>query len=261
MKTLKEHINYLLAQGKYFFSKHEIMLELSLGQSQFRFQAYRLSQKNLIKKMANDFFMIVPAEYQQLGSLPPHWIVDALMKHLNQDYYIGLLSAASLYGATEQQPMTFQVITNKFTKKLILGRSEIEFYSFKSCLSSAKTQLTVPTGYVNISTKEQTIVDLVRLYKVSGHLGNVALVIKSLAQECDPSLLSDVIKHETNKTVLQRLGYILEIIKQTRLAMAIEKELLVRKIEYVLLRPDFHNKDGEKISRWKIIVNDSLELQ
>ena len=65
----------------------------------------------------HDFFMIIPAEYQKLGSLPPHWVIDSLMRYLKQDYYIGLLSAASFYGATEQQPMTFQVITDKFTKK------------------------------------------------------------------------------------------------------------------------------------------------
>jgi predicted transcriptional regulator of viral defense system len=261
MKTLKEHIFYLSSHGKYFFSKHETMLELSLEQSQFRFQAYRLSKKGLIKKLTNDFFMIISAEYQQLGSLPPHWIVDAFMKHLNQEYYIGLLSAASFYGATEQQPMTFQVITDKITKKIPLGRSEIEFYSFKGCLSSTKTQLTVPTGYANISTKEQTMVDLVRFYKVSGFLSNVALVIKSLAQESDPLLLADVIKHEKNEAVLQRFGYILEFIKQVALADIIEKELSARKIEYVHLRPDCQNKDGEKEPRWKIVVNDALELQ
>lgn len=261
MKTLKEHIIDLLSQGKYFFSKHDTMLELAIDQSQFRFQMYRLSKKGLIKKLDNNFFMIIPAEYQQLGTLPPHWIVDAFMKHLDQAYYIGLLSAASLYGATEQQPMVFQVITDKTTKKIELGRSEIEFYSFKECASCAKVQLTVPTGYVNISTKEQTIVDLVRFYKVSGYLSNVALVIKSLSQECDPLLLAAVIKQEKNKTVLQRLGYILEFIGQAGLAMVIEKKLSKRKTEYIPLRPDCDNKEGEKVSRWKIVVNDPLDLQ
>ncbi|MFH1831288.1 MAG: type IV toxin-antitoxin system AbiEi family antitoxin [bacterium] len=261
MKTLKEHILYLLSQGKYFFSKHGTMLELAIDQSQFRYQAYRLSKKGFIKKLDNNFFMIIPAEYQQLGTLPPHWIVDAFMKHLNQAYYIGLLSAASLYGSTEQQPMTFQVITNKMTKKIELGRSEIEFFYFKDCSASIKAQLTVPTGYVNISTKEQTIVDLVRFYKVSGYMSNVALVIKSLSQECEPSRLADVIEHEKNKSVLQRLGYILEFVEQSGLANIIEKELSARKMEYILLRPDCGNKDGEKVSRWKIVINDTLDLQ
>lgn len=261
MKTLKEYIPHLLSQGKYFFLKHEAMIELSLEQSQFRFQAYRLSKKGIIKNLVNDFFMIIPAEYQKLGSLPPHWVIDALMKYLNQDYYIGLLSAASFYGATEQQPMTSQVVTDKFTKKITLGRSEIEFHSFKGCSSSKKTQLTVPTGSVNISTKEQTIVDLVRLYKASGYLSNVALVVKSLAPECDPSLLEVVVKPETNEAVLQRLGYLLDLVKQEGLAKIIEKELSQRKIEYIPLRADCQNKDGVKSSRWKIFVNDTLELQ
>lgn len=260
MKTLKEYIPYLLSIGKYFFSKHEIMLGLSISPSQFQFQAYRLAKKGLIRKLTNDFFMIVTAEYHQLGSLPPHWIVDSFMKYLGQDYYIGILSAASLYGATEQQPMTFQVITNKFTKQLNFGRSVIEFYQLKTCLAATKTRLTVPTGYANISTKEQTLVDLVKFYKVSGYLSNVAMVIKSLSQECDPRLLADVLRHEMNKVVLQRLGYILEFVEQLDLAIIVEKELATRKIEYIPLRSDCQNKSGEKVCRWKIVVNEALEL-
>jgi len=49
MITLKNHITHLLAQGKYFFSKQDVMLALSLEQSQFRFQAYRLLKKRFIK--------------------------------------------------------------------------------------------------------------------------------------------------------------------------------------------------------------------
>jgi len=38
------------------------------------------------------------------------------MKHLNVDYYVGLLSAGLFYGATHQKPARFQVITNKRVK-------------------------------------------------------------------------------------------------------------------------------------------------
>ena len=261
MKTLKEYIIELLAEGKYFFTKQETLLVLNINESQFRFQAYRLSQKKAIKKIVNNFYMIIPSEYSHLGSLPTNWIIDPLMKYLDQEYYIGLLSAAALYGSTEQQPRVFQVITDKTTKDIDLERTKIKFHTFKYCYLSTKTVLTVPTGYVKVSKREQTIVDLVRFYNVSGYLSNVALVIKSLAEESDPEVLSHVIANEKTKAVLQRLGYIFEITNFTELAKIVEVELSKRKIEYVLLRPDFHEKKGKKTGRWKLILNDSLELE
>lgn len=261
MKSLKKYITTLLGQGKYFFSKQEVLSQLGLNPIQFKSQAYRLSQKTAIKRLIKDFFMIIPAEYYNLGSLPPHWIVDALMRYLDQEYYIGLLSAASFYGATEQQPMIFQVITTKSIRPIKLQRTSIEFHVSNQCLSALKTTISAPTGYVKISRREQTVVDLVRYYDICGYLSNVALVIKSLTEEIDKILFKQVIEREKINTVLQRTGYLLELIKLSDLALIVEQELSKRELEYVLLRPDFHIKSGNKNERWKLIINDSLEIE
>lgn len=260
MKTLNDYTLTLLARGKFFFSKQEAIVVLKLEPSQFRFQAYRLAKKKVIKRLFSDFYMIIPPEYYHLGSLPPSWIVAPLMQYLGHEYYIGLLSAAALYGATEQQPMKLQVITNKQIKDIDLERSSIEFYMSKHSAVAAKTTMKVATGYVNVSTKEQTIVDLVKFYKVSGYLSNVALVIKVLAAECNTDLFAQVIKNEPNKTILQRLGYILEYMSLHKLARVVENSLSERKIEYILLRPDYYIKEGQKSARWKVITNDSLDV-
>lgn len=260
MKTMKNYIVSLQTDGKYFFSKEEALLALGLNENQFRLQIFRLHHKNIIKNLGHGFFMIIPPEYQHLGSLPPHWIIDPLMKYLTHDYYIGLLSAASLYGATEQQPMTFQVITDKQMKPLNLERGSIEFHCYKDCASAAKEQITAPTGYAKISTKEQTLVDLVRFHAVCGYLSNVAAIVQELSESCNPEALIHVVKSEKMKTVLQRLGYILELVEFPELAMVIEQELARRQIYETLLRPDFHIRKGRRIKRWKLILNDTLEI-
>ena len=260
MKSLNDYILTLLARGKFFFSKQEAASALELDQNKFRYQAYRLSKKKAIKRVLADFFMIISPEYYHFGSLPPNWIVGPLMQYLDRDYYIGLLSAAAFYGATEQQPMTLQVITDKMMKSIKLERSSIEFHVSKHCSLAAKSSMKVATGYVNISTKEQTIIDLVKFYKVAGYLSNVALVIKILAEECDFVLFDQVIKNESNESALQRLGYVLERVSLNGLAQIVENNLIERKMEYVLLRPDHYIKEGPRSSRWKIIINDSLEL-
>jgi len=260
MKSLNDYTKNLLARGKYFFTKQDALSDLGLTESQLRFQAYRLAQKKLLKRVGRDFFMIISPEYFAMGSLPPQWIVDAYMRYLDQDYYIGLLSAASFFGATEQQPMTFQVITAKKTRSIQLERGSIDFHTFKGCVDASKTTIKVPTGYAKISTPEQTMVDLLRFYEISGHLSNVIAVIKLLAQEVNIITFTYVIEHEQTKSVLQRLGYILEILSLPKLAKIVEKELEKRNLEYISLRPDLPEKDGTKHSRWKIIVNDEVDI-
>ena len=204
--------------------------------------------------------LIIPPEYHHFGSLPPHWIVDPYMKYLDHDYYIGLLSAASLYGATQQQPMTFQVITNKHMRPIKLERGGIEFHCYKDSSHGAFEQITVPTGYAKISTKEQTLVDLVRFHAVCGYLNNVAAIVRDLGTQCKPEALAQIIKSEKTETVLQRLGYILELLKFSDLSEIVDQELKQRRVHDTLLRPDFHIKEGKRIIRWKLILNDTMEI-
>ncbi|HAU0990325.1 TPA: type IV toxin-antitoxin system AbiEi family antitoxin domain-containing protein [Legionella pneumophila] len=261
MKYIRDYIQQVLADGKYFFSKEEVLSSLSLNSEQFRFQAYRLLNKKVIRHLTRDFFMIIPPEYQHLGGVPPHWIIDPLMEHLGREYYIALLSAASMYGATNQQPMTFQIITNKTRRSIELERGLIKFYVFNDCSLARKEQLTVPTGYVQISCKEQTVLDLVRFYKECGYLSNVSAVIKDLAEMCDESIFENVIHLEKNNSVLQRLGFICEQVGYENLATLVEQEILTRSVQFIRLSPDSPLKEGNRNIRFKLIINDSLEIE
>jgi len=261
MKTLKEYIASCMHNGKHFFTKDEAASELNLNQSQFQMQVWRLYQKKLVKNLGHGFFMIIIPEYYHYGSLPPQTIIDPLMRHLGIEYYIGLLSAASLYGATDQQPMVFQVITSVQIKPITLERGLIEFHYSKSCKNGLIEQLTVPTGYVKISTKEQTMIDLVRYQSACGWLNNVASILKDLAAECTAQKLMKAIERESTETVLQRLGYILEYTGHNDLAKAIELELAKRSIRFTYLRPDSQQKEGMRHNRWKLLINEPLEVE
>lgn len=259
-KNLYELTLSLLADGKYFFSKEEALQNLGLNQNQFRLQAFRLYQKKSLKNLGHGFFMIVPPEYHHFGSVPPHWIIDPYMKYLKHNYYIGLLSAASLYGTTQQQPMTFQVITDKPMRPIKLERGGIEFHCYKDCSRGSTEQITVPTGYAKISTKEQTLVDLVKFHTVCGYLSNVAAIIKELGAQSTPEALSCVVESEKVETGLQRLGYILELTGFFDLSNVVARELKRRHTYETLLRPDVHTREGQRMDKWKLILNDTLEF-
>jgi predicted transcriptional regulator of viral defense system len=173
-----------------------------------------------------------------------------------------MLSAASMYGATNQQPMVFQVITTLPRRNIKLERTEIEFYSFKESILASKEKISSPAGYANISTKEQTIVDLVRFYDSCGYyLSNRANVIKELLSENDTKEFKKVISNEKTTSVLQRLGYILEIVNYTNLSAIVLQELSHRNTQQIYLSPDSKVKTGNYNSKFKVIINNKIELE
>lgn len=262
MKYLREYILDSLADGKCYFTKEEAMAELKTTPSQFRFQAYRLIQKHTIKHITRGFYMIIAPEYQHMKIVPLHWIIDPLMKYLKQDYYIGLLSAASIYGTTHQQPMQFQVVTDKARRDILLGTSSIVFFSIQNFSHRLKEQITSSSsGYANISTKPQTMLDMLRFYKASGYLSNVASVTSALSEDMNNKDFIQCLKSEQNNSILQRLGYILALLGKNHLAQLVKKEVDTRTVQYIPLNPDIAIQDGKKIREFKIIENDTLEIE
>jgi predicted transcriptional regulator of viral defense system len=260
MKYLNDYIQTALANGQYFFSKEEVLVALKISAEQFRQQAYRLGVKKALYSLTPGFFMIIPTEYRHLGSLPPHWIIDPLMEHLGQPYYIGLLSAASLSGATHQQPMVFQVVTTKKRRSIRLARGMIEFHQFQACKKAFKERITLPTGYAYVSSKEQTMLDVLRFYPACGHMNNAAQIIKDLAPECTETALQYVVQNESNNAVLQRLGYLLTSFGYTLLASYVYTELAARTIQFVPLSPSIKTRAGQRIIEFKVIINEQLEF-
>ena len=74
------------------------------------------------------FYVVVPPQYASWGAPPPAWYIDALMRREGQAYYVGLLKAAELHGATHQAVMEFQVVTAKRLPRIRAGRSLIVFH-------------------------------------------------------------------------------------------------------------------------------------
>ena len=261
MKYLNGYVNELLADGKYYFTRDDAMAVLGLSDTAFKFQAYRLAKKKSIMRLVCGFYMIIPVEYRHFGAIPPEWIIDPLMRYLGQDYYIGLLSAASMHGANHQAPMFFQVITTKKLRDIILSRVKIVFHRYKYIQDVVKTTRMVPTGYSNVASAEQTMIDVLRFYTSCGYMHNVATIIKDLAPVCSLHALEETCHNEHENALMQRLGFILELVGCQDLASMVEKLLSSRKIQYVTLIPGMGEYRRDVCLRWKIIVNDVLDIE
>ena len=93
----------------------------------FQRSAARLQQKHLLFNPRHGFYVAVPPQFLSWEAPPPAWYIDDLMKHEGRPYYVALLKAAELHGATHHAVMEFQVITDRQLPKIRAGRSFIVF--------------------------------------------------------------------------------------------------------------------------------------
>ena len=133
------------------------------------------------------------------------------MRHEGQAYYVGLLKAAELHGATHQAVMEFQVVSTKRLPKIRAGRKLIVFYFRKNveALTAGTEGRKTDTGSMPISSAALTALDLLRYPQASGGIDNVATVLSDLGQRIDPEQLG-TLSALVERPVVQRLGYLLE---------------------------------------------------
>lgn len=259
-KNVNEYVQEIQGQGEYTFSHNDALKALQCSDDVLRMALHRLQAKKIILRIYEKFYLIVPVEYRKVGVLPPTWFIDALMNHLNCDYYVGLLSAASLQGAGHQQPQQFQVIVNKILRPLQKRRIDIRFFYKSNLNNNQRMKLKTATGYLWISKPEVTAIDLVTYIKSVGYLGNVITVLSELLEKIDPETLLACAKNKVPFSILQRLGYLLDLCEVNKVTHILHEWLVQQKIRRVSLRPDRDIKGAILNQKWKVFVNDVMEV-
>lgn len=258
---MKAWIDRLQAGGRYTFLRSEAVRDSGLTAGAVSKALRQAVRDRRILQLKEYLFVIVPLEYRVAGSPPPAWFVHDLMAAMGLPYYVGLLSAAALHGAAHQQPQAFQVMTDRSVRPLAAGRTRLQFFASKHVSGAAVAELKTPTGVMRVSTPEATAVDLVRFAKAAGHLDHVASVIAGLAGSLHAKRLVAAVRAVDDIPNAQRLGYILDQLKQSELADALYAHLAPRIARTQLLRPGGRAADAEEDARWRLLINTPLEVE
>ncbi|MFS8037566.1 type IV toxin-antitoxin system AbiEi family antitoxin domain-containing protein [Xanthobacter sp. AM11] len=266
--ALATHIAGLLAQGRIIFTSREAEQALDIPRGAFLDAAERLLRRKALINPRQGFYVAVPPQFANWGGPPPSWYIDALMQHEQQPYYVGLLKAAELHGATHQAVMEFQVITAKRLPRIKAGRSLIAFYYRKDMapvmagIEDRKTD----TGLMKISSPALTALDLLRYPQASGGIDNIATVLADLGSKIDPMQLANLAA-TVEKPVAQRLGHLLDRLGHEAPASAMHDALGARgTIAWTELDrreardPDFTPSPLERDQRWHVVVRRTPEL-
>lgn len=260
--ALSGYVSGLLSAGRTVFTAEEAEQALGVGRGAFLDAAERLQSRKALLNPRQGFYIVVPPQFASWGAPPPAWYIDALMHHERQAYYVGLLKAAELHGATHQAVMEFQVISAKRLPKIRAGRNLIVFY-FRRDMEAVKAGIEdrkTDTGTMKISSAALTALDLLRYPRASGGIDNIATVLSDLGQKIDPEQLA-AISVTVERPIVQRLGHLLDRLGHGALSGPMLKALRARgsvpwtELDRQEARDvDFAAEPRERDSRWRIIV-------
>lgn len=264
--NLQAYIKEVRKNGGRCFAIEEILGKFQVSRNYARVALHRLLKSGDLVSPARGLYVIVPPEHQPYGCIPAEDLVPLLMKYLNADYYVALLSAAAFHGATHQKPARFQVISNKrFHHPLAIGDVEIELI-YKKLLAGLPTQdFTVNTGYLKVATPELVALDLLSYPNHAGGINHIATVLSELAESLDASELITLAQNINAEYQLQRLGYILEkidVMDEDKKDVIVNElaEFLKGNVKYYIpLASEIQKTGYPRSKKWKIIENCEVE--
>ena len=260
MPKARDYVNDLVAGGRYHFTLDELRNFLGGSPAAARLAANRLAKQRLIASPARSFYMVVPPEYQRLGSLPADQFIPALMAHRITPYYAELLSAAQYHGAAHHRPQEFQVMLTKNRRAIQCGAVRVTFFARKRLREVPTQSINTPRGTIVISTAEATAIDLVGYEHHAGGLDNVATLLSELADQIDPLRLVDAAKTAPISWA-QRLGYLLELVDAPDRVSPLKHYVRETARDTTPLLPAHPHENAERVGDWHLLVNTKVEAE
>jgi len=246
--------------GRYTFTRADV--EREFGEwTNVRRILNRLQREHRVVLVKNGFYVIVPPEYRQQGAPPASWFVDSLMDYLGQPYYVGLLTAAAVHGASHHRPQKFQVVTHRYIREIEAGRVRVECIQNADLDQTPTQEKRTETGYMRVSTPEGTALDLVRYPDRVGGMGNVATVLTELAEVLDTGKLVEALRAgdlAVSPVYLQRLGYLLEQAGRETVTDPLARYIRDERPRWAPLLSGGSPARGERVEPWRVTVEEPV---
>lgn len=256
---LEDYLVKVRSLGRFAFTWTELKAQFEVSDKALNQSLFRLKVKKKIAQVRKGFYAIITPEYSNYGIPPTVLYIDDLMNSLNKKYYVGLLSAAALYGAAHQQPMEFFVVTEKPALRNIKSKKlKINFYVKKQWAIEDIIQKKTDAGYIKVSSPELTALDLL-FYQDSFGINKVVTVLHELASEMKTHDLTKTAQTYSQIAAMQRLGYLLDNeLRNEKLSDALWV-VLKQKTLFPVPLSTTKSKKGSADDKWKVIRNMKIE--
>ena len=264
VNNLQDWVTSEMVRGRYIFTKEDVLgLHLPISDQALQNSLKRLTNRGIIMSPWQNFYVIIPTEYKLRGIVPPSFYIDRLMKYLGRDYYVSLLSAAELNGATHQKAMVFQTTVNgSAIRSGLKNGTRLEFTLRQDLPLDYTKKVKTQMGYMNVAGAELTALDIVAEEQKIGGLSRAAEILLELCETMqwdEPKL--PLLAYFSSATI-QRLGYLLELIEETEQAdnlYSLFKQTGKTMRRTPLKQSIAISEDMTIDNRWKIIVNYEID--
>ena len=167
--------------------------------------------------------------------------------------YISFWSALNYYKFTEQLPRTVFVAATKSKRDIEFENNKIKFVTI------AKKRF---FGYrkvdeIIIAQREKALLDSLLLPRYAGGIDEVFKCLKNAWDEIDKELLVEYAMKMENKSLLKRLGHLIESGNLEINRELIEKMRSKTGKGYSKLDPEMERK-GEYNNKWRLVINVKL---
>jgi predicted transcriptional regulator of viral defense system len=250
-----ESASWLLAHGISSITVDDLAYILSIPRNQVPQRMAALKRRKAIITPAQGLWIPVPPEYASWGAPPAIDIIDALMRHLSTDYYVGWLSAAELHGVSHHAPQVFQVATSRAIRTRTAGRSCFQFFHREHIKQVSFIQVETKNGMVPVSCRETTLLDVANDVVIVGGIDNAANLIIELcdASAPDMGILVELSMHYP-VTAARRLGFLIESYTNISELEKLKAVCTKRNTAPSLLDPQ-SKPNGAMNAEWNIKVN------
>ena len=261
MKVLhaKDFVISRLERGYYTFSIKEAENALGTGEKTQK-ALNRLAKQGWLFSPSNGFYVIIDPQHQGIGFLPVEWFIEDWLEHLGGHYYLGLLSAAMVHGASHQKPQQIQIIRDIEYRSYDKGMYHVSFFYKKTIPDNCVEQRQSPAGYYKVSTPEMTAYDILRYPRACPSLDLAATVFRELGEKIDRDRLVALVNSGAEVATLQRLGWLLDYTGWSEKTNLLAERLQDKQLAWRSMRTDMP-KDGPRNLRWHVIMNTEIEAE
>lgn len=213
-----------------------------------------VSKKWLIRLMRGKY-LIVPLSAGMEAEHTENWYIVA--KHIIEpaQYYISYFSALDIHDMLVHPLITIYISSPaRRIPKNILGATFRFIYTQPKDIWGVEDAWVTTSQKVKVSDLERTIIDCLDRPDLSGGISEIAKAIWTKRNNIDYKKLVDYTKKMGRKSVIKRLGFLLETYDLGDPEILKKLRQTIKSRTYSPLDPTLP-KTGKYLSSWKLIIN------
>lgn len=246
----------LEAEGRADVSIGEIARRAGVDRGRARKLAHTLVRKGWLQRVGRGRYILNPPSSgpEPIPDMNPYRVGS----HLVEPYYFAYGTAANLHGFLTQAPRVYDIATPTAAERSISHPAEYRLVHVAPRKFFGWQETTKYGAAFHVSDPEKTVLDCLDRQDLANDIAGAVQVLHKAKPRLDYGKLEDYVRRMGNKSLAQRLGYLLEHV-QPRSAVPEDFLSFLRAFRgraFVRLASAArHGTKGRYHSDWRVVVN------